>query len=70
MNGSTKTIEIIVTPTGQTSLQTLGFTGASCQQASRFLEEALGQKTADRRTAEFFQVAETYQVRQQTREGQ
>lgn len=42
-----QTIEIIVTPTGQTSLQTLGFTGASCQQASRFLEQALGQKTAD-----------------------
>ena len=57
MNGSTKTIEIIVTPTGHTSLQTLGFTGAGCKQASRFLEETLGQKTTDRRTAEFYQRA-------------
>jgi len=56
MNASTKTIEIIVTPTGQTTLQTLGFTGASCQDASRFLEEALGHKTTDRRTAEFYQM--------------
>ena len=52
-------IEIIVTPDGKTSLQTLGFTGASCQQASRFLEEALGQKTTDRRTAEFYQAQST-----------
>jgi len=59
MSMTQRTIEIIVTPTGQTSLQTLGFTGASCQQASRFLEEALGQKTADRRTAEFYQRART-----------
>jgi len=66
MNASTKTIEIIVTPTGQTTLQTLGFTGASCQDASRFLEEALGQKTADRRTAEFYQM-QTVEQRQQQR---
>ena len=59
MSGTNKTIEIIVTSTGQTSLQTLGFTGASCQQASRFLEEALGQKTTDRRTAEFYQAQST-----------
>lgn len=52
-------IEIIVTPDGKTNLQTLGFTGASCQQASRFLEETLGQKTTDRRTAEFYQAQST-----------
>ena len=65
MNGSTKTIEIIVTPTGQTTLQTLGFTGAGCKQASRFLEETLGQKTADRRTAEFYQPQPTAIEQQQ-----
>ncbi len=51
----TRTIEIIVTPEGKTSVQTLGFTGSSCRDASRFIEEALGQKTADRPTAEFYQ---------------
>ena len=66
MNASTKTIEIIVTPTGQATLQTLGFTGASCQDASRFLEEALGHKTADCRTAEFYQM-QTVDQRQQQR---
>ena len=38
----TKTIEIIVRPTGETSVQTKGFAGASCREASRFIEEALG----------------------------
>jgi hypothetical protein len=51
-----KTIEIIVNPAGQTHLQTKGFPGTSCQEASRFLEEALGEKLAEIRTAEFFQL--------------
>ena len=50
----TKIIEIIVAPDGQTKLQTKGFTGASCQAASRFLEQALGQTVGDQRTAEFY----------------
>ena len=51
-----KTIEIIVTPEGQTSVQTRGFSGSSCREASRFLEEALGRCTAERLTAEFHQA--------------
>ena len=35
---TSKTIEIIVTPEGKTSVQTLGFTGSSCRDASRFIE--------------------------------
>ena len=50
-----KTIEITVDPQGQTKIQTQGFTGSSCREASKFLETALGQKTAERLTAEFFQ---------------
>ena len=48
-------IEIIVSPTGETNLQTKGFTGASCQEASRFLEEALGTSQNEQLTAEFHQ---------------
>ena len=55
----TKTIEIIVTPDGKTSLQTIGFSGSSCQEAGRFLEEALGKRIAQRRTAEFYQNSRT-----------
>jgi hypothetical protein len=54
-----KTIEIIVSPNGQTRLQTKGFTGASCREASQFLEKALGQKQSEQLTAEFYQQANT-----------
>jgi hypothetical protein len=59
-----KTIEIIVTPAGKTTVQTLGFTGPSCRDASKFLEEALGARIAEHRTAEFHQ---TQTVEQQQR---
>ena len=60
-----KTIEIIVTADGRTSVQTLGFSGPSCRDASRFIEEALGQRIAENRTAEFFQAQAVDQQQQQ-----
>ena len=62
-----KIIEIVVGPTGQTTIQTKGFTGASCQDASRFIEQALGRRTGEQLTAEFHQSQGTEQV---MREGQ
>ncbi len=52
-----KTIEIIVSPTGETTLQTKGFTGSTCQAASRSLERALGIAVNDQRTPEALQVS-------------
>ena len=60
-----KTIEIIVAPSGETRVETKGFSGAECQQASRFLEEALGKKTGETLTAEYHQVKSEEQARQQ-----
>ena len=60
-----KTIEIIVTADGSTSVQTLGFSGASCQQASRFIEEALGKRTGEKLTAEFRQGQSVQHTNQQ-----
>ena len=51
-----KTIEIIVSPTGETTVNTKGFIGSSCQDASKFIEQALGQRTNERLTAEFHQA--------------
>ena len=59
-----KTIEIIVTPEGRTSVQTLGFTGSSCRDASRFIEEALGQRSGEKLTAEFHQTESVQQNQQ------
>lgn len=50
-----KIIEITVTLRGETTVQTKGFTGSECKDASRFVEVALGQKTAETLTAEFHQ---------------
>jgi hypothetical protein len=50
-----KVINVIVAPNGQTRVETTGFQGAECQQASQFLEQALGAKSHEQLTAEFFQ---------------
>ena len=59
-----RTIEITVTPDGTTTVQTRGFVGSSCQNASRFIEQALGQRTDEQLTAEFHQAAESHRTQQ------
>ena len=61
-----KLIEITVSPTGQTSVQTKGFVGGECRDASRFIEEALGQRVSETLTAEFHQATQQQQVAQQS----
>ncbi|MCY2989040.1 MAG: DUF2997 domain-containing protein [Planctomycetota bacterium] len=61
-----KTIEIIVSPKGETTVTTKGFTGSSCKEASKFIEQALGQRTGEKLTAEFHQVTEAQQLQQRT----
>ena len=65
-----KTIEIIVTPEGETSVQTLGFVGPACQDASRFIEQALGKRTGERLTAAFHQSQTVHQAAHQIRHQQ
>ena len=36
------TIEVIVSPKGDISIDAVGFKGADCERATRYLEEALG----------------------------
>ncbi len=50
-----KTIEITVGPKGETKVETRGFTGGECRDASRFVEQALGARSAETLTAEFHQ---------------
>ena len=60
-----KTIEIIISPKGETTVTTKGFQGSSCKEASRFLEEALGDRTQEKLTSEYH--ADPIQQRQQQR---
>lgn len=62
-----KIIEIIVSPSGQTRVETKGFAGADCRQASEFLEKALGARLSERVSAEFYHQAATNE--QIAREG-
>ncbi len=52
-----KIIEIIVSPKGETRLETKGFSGQACKAASKFLEDALGVRQAEQLTAESHQSA-------------
>ena len=56
-----KTIEITVDTRGQTKIETRGFSGGECREASRFVEQALGTRSAETLTAEFHQQAENRQ---------
>ena len=60
-----RTIEILVSPKGETTVQTKGFAGPSCRDASKFIEQALGQQTSETLTAEFHQAAVVDQHLQQ-----
>ena len=57
-----KTIEILITPKGETTIKTTGFAGPSCREVSRWIEEALGQRTGERLTSEFHQAESTHQT--------
>ena len=48
-------IEITVDTKGQSKVETRGFTGGECREASKFIEQALGQRTDEKLTAEFYQ---------------
>jgi Protein of unknown function (DUF2997) len=58
-------IEVLVSPQGETTVQTRGYAGADCLQASKFLEQALGVPTGDRKTAEFYEAARNEQQARQ-----
>ena len=60
----TKIIEIVISPDGQTHLETKGFSGESFRDASRFIEEALGSRVGEQLTAEFHQAQAARQTNQ------
>jgi hypothetical protein len=60
-----RSIELIVSPAGETRLQTHGYLGSDCLQASQYLEQALGLATSDRKTDEFYESLPVQQQIQQ-----
>ena len=58
-------IEVTVSPKGETTIQTKGFTGDACRDATRSLEAALGVRTREQLTSEFHATAVNTQVARQ-----
>jgi hypothetical protein len=61
-----KRIEITVDPKGGTTVETRGFAGSECGEASRFVEQALGSRASERLTAEFYQGQSAEQALRQS----
>ena len=61
-----KIIEITIDAKGGTKVETKGFPGGECRDASRFVEQALGARTAETLTAAFYQGQETDQTLKQS----
>lgn len=49
-------ITITISPAGETVVQTSGYKGKSCVEATKQLEQALGLVQSDRKTPEFYQA--------------
>ena len=60
-----KTIEVTVSSKGETTIQTKGFTGGSCRDATRSLEAALGIRDREQLTSEFHATATAPQAARQ-----
>jgi len=56
-----RTIEIIIGPSGEISIGAIGFKGADCEQATRFLENALGVVGRKTKKPEFHQRTQQQQ---------
>jgi hypothetical protein len=54
-----RAIEIIIDPQGGIQIEAVNFRGPDCEQATRFLEEALGQLKERRRKPEYLSRAKT-----------
>ena len=55
------TIEVTVSPAGVIQIDAQGFAGADCEQATRFLEEALGTIGTRTKKPEFHQKRVNHQ---------
>ena len=49
-----KNIIIIVKPDGKAVVETTGFYGTSCREASKFIEQALGERQAESFKPEYY----------------
>lgn len=61
-----KTINVVIAPDGSIRIDAVGFKGADCEKATKFLEDALG-VTADRKRKPEFHHSQGHQQQQGAR---
>ncbi len=59
---ATRLIEVTVSPRGDILIDAVGFKGADCEKATRFLEEALGVAGPKQKKPEYHQRGRTAHV--------
>ncbi len=57
-----RSIEVTVSPIGEITIDAVGFKGADCEKATRFLEEALGIVGQKQKKPEYHQRSTTAHV--------
>ena len=57
-----KTVRVLISPEGKVTVETKGFSGASCREASKFIEEALGTRIDEKLKAEFHLTEAAHQA--------
>jgi hypothetical protein len=60
-----KMMKVTVTPKGETKLETSGFSGSACQDATRDFERALGVATGETLTNEYYTASNEQQIETQ-----
>ena len=60
-----RTIRVIISPKGEVTVDSKGFTGSSCRDGTKFIEEALGTRTNETLKAEFHQTDTVQQAVEQ-----
>ena len=56
------TIEVTVSPKGEILIDAVGFKGADCEKATKYLEEALGVSGPKQKKPEYHQCGRTAQT--------
>jgi len=61
-------IEVLVGPNGEVKIEAHGYKGKSCEEATKFLEDALGDKADVKKKAEWY-IKNSSNLRRQRRYG-
>jgi len=69
MKKSTR-IDVWISPEGAITLDAIGYTGNTCEEATRFLEEALGTVGRKQRTRDYYRKNTNHQSNQQEQQTQ